>query len=201
MARGRRIQQSASKLECRLQSRHRREGEQQRDGHNVREGWARDIASAETESANRSYDEDRWCNDALYPSRSDWTPDNADGGMWIMSRMRPRIKQQVNLMLEVMIALFIVLLGLIGLARLQARAQQVETESYQRVQALMLLRDLADRINADRSLAASYVTASLPIASGPLGTGGTSNIDCSAPTTTPAVDLCQWHQALLGAAE
>jgi len=118
-----------------------------------------------------------------------------------MTHMRPHRKQQGFLMLEVMIALFILLIGLVGLAGLQARAQQVETESYQRVQALMLLRDLADRINANRSLAANYITASGPIASGPLGTGGTSNIDCSAPATTAAIDLCQWHQALLGAAE
>jgi type IV pilus assembly protein PilV len=97
------------------------------------------------------------------------------------------------LMIEVLITMFVLLIGLIGLAGLQARAQQVENESYQRVQALMLLRDMADRINANRALAASYVTGS------PLGTG--SSISCTAPTTTLEIDQCEWHTALLGAAE
>jgi type IV pilus assembly protein PilV len=98
------------------------------------------------------------------------------------------------LMLEVLIALFILLIGLIGLAGLQARAQAAENESYQRVQALMLLRDMADRINANRASATSYVTTT------PIGYGN-SSMDCSAPGTTAQIDLCQWQAALIGAAE
>ena len=106
-----------------------------------------------------------------------------------------RIQQAGFLMLEVMIAVVILALGLLGLAGLQARAHQAETESYQRVQALALLRDMADRINANRANAASYLTPT----SAPLGTGATK--DCSAPTTTADVDLCTWSQLLLGASE
>ena len=78
---------------------------------------------------------------------------------------------------------------------LQSRAQQAETESYQRIQALILLRDLTDRINANRALASSYVTGT----GAPLGKG--SSKDCSAPATTTDQDLCAWHAALLGAVE
>jgi type IV pilus assembly protein PilV len=106
-----------------------------------------------------------------------------------------RMKQSGFLMLEVMIAVVVLALGLLGLAGLQARAHQAETESYTRVQALALLRDMADRINANRANAAGYIT---PI-SAPLGTGATK--DCSAPTTTADVDLCAWSDALLGAGE
>jgi type IV pilus assembly protein PilV len=105
-------------------------------------------------------------------------------------------KQGGFLMLEVLIALFILLIGLIGLAGLQARAQAAENESYQRLQALMLVRDMVDRINANRTNAASYVTGT----STPLGTGNTS-VNCATPTTTVQIDLCQWHSALIGAAE
>ena len=106
-----------------------------------------------------------------------------------------RMQQSGFLMLEVMIAVIVLALGLLGLAGLQARAHQAETESYQRVQALALLRDMADRINANRINAANYITPT----SAPLGTGATK--DCSNPTTTADVDLCSWSQALLGAGE
>src|SRR4051812_35878788 len=106
-----------------------------------------------------------------------------------------RIRQSGFLMLEVMIAVVILALGLLGLAGLQARAHQAETESYQRVQALALLRDMADRINANRVNAASYITPT----SAPLGTAASK--DCSAPTATADLDLCAWSQLLLGASE
>lgn len=112
-----------------------------------------------------------------------------------MKRSRYRVSQAGFLMLEVLVALLILLLGLVGLMGLQTRAQQSETESYQRVQALTLLRDMADRINANRANAPSYVTGTAD----PLGQGSTK--DCSAPGTTADFDLCQWHAALLGAAE
>lgn len=95
-------------------------------------------------------------------------------------------------MIEVLVTLVILLFGLLGLAGLQSRAQVAETESYQRTQALILLRDMADRINANRALASSYVTVT------PLGTGATP--DCTA-TDTLTTDLCQWDTSLKGAAE
>lgn len=96
-------------------------------------------------------------------------------------------------MLEVLITIVIVVFGLLGLAGLQARMQAAELESYQRTQALVLLQDMVDRITTNRKNAASYVTAS------PLGTGST--FDCSAPTPGAEKDLCDWQNALLGAAE
>ena len=105
-----------------------------------------------------------------------------------------RAGQTGFLMIEVLITMFILVIGLLGVVGLQARAQQAETESYQRTQALVLLRDMADRMNANRNNAASYVTGSAP-----LGTGNT--LDCSAPATTLAIDQCAWSAALIGAAE
>ena len=113
-----------------------------------------------------------------------------------MSAKTRRSAQSGFLMIEVLITMFILVLGLLGIVGLQARAQQAENESYQRSQALILLRDMADRMNANRANIASYVTGT----SAPLGTGDT-NSGCSTATTIVAKDKCAWSIALLGAAE
>ncbi len=102
-------------------------------------------------------------------------------------------------MIEVLVTLVILLLGLLGLVGLQSRAQVGETESYQRAQALVLLRDMADRLNANRANAASYVFA----VTAPLGSSASTftATDCSTLSPMAQVDLCQWDHALKGAAE
>ena len=114
-----------------------------------------------------------------------------------MNRMRHGVAQSGFTMIEVLVTLVILLIGLLGLAALQSRAQVLETESYQRTQALVLLRDIAGRISANRISAASYVTGTTT----PLGQG--SGMDCGGtpPTTTAGRDLCEWDAALKGAAE
>lgn len=112
----------------------------------------------------------------------------------MMSRTGHR-EQSGLTMIEVLVSIVIIAFGLLGLAGLQSRAQVAENESYQRVQALVLLRDMADRINTNRAAASSYVTGT----ASPLGNGSTK--DCSAPATTTDIDLCQWDTALKGAAE
>jgi type IV pilus assembly protein PilV len=116
-----------------------------------------------------------------------------------MNRTRSSRVQAGFTMIEVLVTLVILLIGLLGLAALQSRAQVLETESYQRTQALVLLRDVAGRISANRIDAATYVTGTTT----PLGQG--SGVDCSPsgtpPTTTAGRDLCEWDAALKGAAE
>mgnify|MGYP006380521659 FL=1 len=95
-------------------------------------------------------------------------------------------------LIEVLVTILILMIGLLGLAGLQVRALTSQMESYQRSQALILLKDMADRIEENRINAADYVTTT------PLGTGfGT----CAASGVGSAGDLCEWHNALLGAAE
>ncbi len=97
-------------------------------------------------------------------------------------------------MIEVLISIVILSLGLLGFGGLQARMQLAEIESFQRAQAIVLLQDMVDRINANRRNATSYVT------SDPLGTSST--LDCSAPGTNVALkDQCEWSNALTGATE
>ena len=95
-------------------------------------------------------------------------------------------------LIEVLVTIVILTIGLLGLAGLQFRALTSQMESYQRSQALILLKDMADRIDNNRVNAASYVTTT------PLGTGSAS---CTATGAGSAGDLCEWSNALLGAAE
>lgn len=95
-------------------------------------------------------------------------------------------------LIEVLVTIVILVIGLLGLAGLQFHALSSQMESYQRTQALVLVQDMAARINDNRINAASYVTAT------PLGTGYGS---CTATGAGVAGDLCDWSNALLGAAE
>jgi len=96
-------------------------------------------------------------------------------------------------LIEVLVTVLIVSFGLLGLAGLQQRLQLSEMESYQRVQALVLLDDMASRIAVNRGDAEEYITTG-----GPLGAGMTCPTD---PATRPEIDAAEWCQALQGAAE
>jgi type IV pilus assembly protein PilV len=94
-------------------------------------------------------------------------------------------------MLEVLVAIFVLTIGLLGTASMQSQMQTTQVESYQRAQAIVLLQDMVDRVNANRKDVANYVSADL----------GLSSQDCSVPTTVAGKDLCEWNNALFGAAE
>lgn len=101
-------------------------------------------------------------------------------------------KQSGFALLEVVITIFILAIGLLGIAGLQVRLHATEMESYERSQALILVNDMANRITSNRNAAASYVTAS------PLGVGAT----CVAnPANQVQRDTGEWCNALQGAAE
>ena len=109
-------------------------------------------------------------------------------------------RQAGYLMIEVLITMFILAVGLLGVVGLQARAEQAETDSYQRTQALILAQDMADRISANRTVAFDTSASPYVVATtAPLGTGSAK--DCSGPATTADIDLCAWSDALIGAAE
>lgn len=103
--------------------------------------------------------------------------------------------QQGVSLIEVLVTIFILSVGLLGVAGLQSRLQMSEMEAYQRSQALILLNDMANRIAANRNNAANYATGS----GSPLGVGASS---CSAASTARVdVDRSEWCNALQGAAE
>lgn len=109
--------------------------------------------------------------------------------------MLPAQGQRGISMIEVLVALFIIGFGLLGIAAFQTRLQTSEMEAYQRTQALILLQDMVNRINTNRAQANAYLTAT------PVGVGHTPAIDCSTAGTLAERDLCEWSHLLQGAAE
>jgi len=105
-------------------------------------------------------------------------------------------------MIEVMVALVILLFGLLGLAGVSSRANMAEMESYQRVQALLLLQDMADRLNANRKVAACYYNSATGVQ---VGTGSTTLPTCAAGTALQqaqaVADLSAWDGMLKGQSE
>jgi type IV pilus assembly protein PilV len=93
-------------------------------------------------------------------------------------------------LIEVLVTIIILAFGLLGLAGLQAKVQLTEVESYQRAQAIALLTDMSERINANRDQAASYVVASIG-----------DQACAAADGTVASKDKNQWCNALRGASE
>ncbi|TMK72694.1 MAG: type IV pilus modification protein PilV [Actinobacteria bacterium] len=98
-------------------------------------------------------------------------------------------------MVEVLVTLVILAFGLLGVAALQTKIGVAEMESYQRAQALLALSQITERMNANPTQAASYVTA------GTVGTGDAQPADCTAIAPGPNRDLCEWSNGLKGASE
>lgn len=108
-------------------------------------------------------------------------------------------RQRGTSLIEVLVTIVILAIGLLGLAGLQSRLQASEMESYQRAQALVLLNDMASRIEANRAQAAAYVTGTTATGTAtPLGAGMTCP---AAGTSQLSQDVAEWCDGLQGAAE
>lgn len=106
---------------------------------------------------------------------------------------RRRRTQRGTAMLEVLISLLIVAFGILGMFGMQSQATVAQMESYQRAQALVLVKDMAQRIEANGASAASYIATDVGVTA--------PTADCSTLGTTAERDLCEWGFLLQGAAE
>jgi type IV pilus assembly protein PilV len=95
-------------------------------------------------------------------------------------------------MIEVLITIAILVVGLLGLAGLQANVAKVEFEAYQRAQALVLVQEIADRIQANKVNADSYVASDI-------GASATAQ-DCTS-LTDYKFDLCEINNMVVGVSE
>lgn len=107
----------------------------------------------------------------------------------------PQSRQHGSALLEVLVSMIIAALGVLGFIGLMNKSMLGEVEAYSRAQATMLLSDMAERLNANRGNAASYV------GTGIIGTGDAWPRDCSTQATIAARDICEWSNELKGAAE
>lgn len=106
--------------------------------------------------------------------------------------MNKNIKQYGFSLIEVLVTILILMVGLLGLAGLQGKALTAQLEAYQRSQALVLIKDMENRLNANRKNIDDYVTASA------LGVGAACP---AAGVSIASKDLSEWCQAIMGAAE
>jgi type IV pilus assembly protein PilV len=109
-------------------------------------------------------------------------------------------------MVEVLVTLIILMVGLLGLAGVMVQGQRSEVESYQRVQALILVQDMVGRINANRIVSSCYAYTTNTANGTPyLGVGATAAPACTAGTaaqnTQAQQDMTAWSSLLAGAAE
>lgn len=59
-------------------------------------------------------------------------------------------------MIEILVTLLITLIGLLGIAALQVKAQQAQFEAYQRAQAIIIMNDITDRMLANQKTASCF---------------------------------------------
>lgn len=96
-------------------------------------------------------------------------------------------------LIEALVAMLIVAFGVLGFIGLQARTAVANLEGYQRAQALVLLHDMAQRINNNRRELDAY--------KGKADIGADAALaDCDG-LTGANLDLCEWGNLLRGAAQ
>jgi len=100
-------------------------------------------------------------------------------------------------MIEVLVTIAILVVGLLGLAAMQTLSTLAELESYQRSQALVLVRDMVDRMSANKAQITSYVASNV----------GLAPMDCAPYVPIPPspgdykLDVCEWNNLLSGSSE
>jgi type IV pilus assembly protein PilV len=129
-----------------------------------------------------------------------------------MSPLRRASGQSGFGMVEVLVTLFILLVGLLGLAGVLVQSQRSELESYQRAQALLLAQDMAARINLNRNVGQCYGFTPPATGGAWLGTGSNVALPVACATSINGQlppnqtqqllrDLQDWNNLLLGSAE
>lgn len=105
-------------------------------------------------------------------------------------------------LIEILVALIILMVGLLGLIGVMIQSQRAQLESYQRAQAMLLVQDMASRINSNRVAADCYAVVAT------YGTGYTTTPDASACAAGNVAqkarvtqDLTDWDSLLKGSSE
>lgn len=113
--------------------------------------------------------------------------------------------QQGSSLIEVLVTLVILMLGLLGLVGLMVQSQRSQVESYQRVQALVVMQDMVNRINTNRKVADCYAVTTAANGTPFLGTGSALVPACTTGTVEQRAqairDMQEWNTLLLGSAE
>jgi len=108
--------------------------------------------------------------------------------------MKPHNQQQGVSLIEVLISVFILAVGVLGLAGLQAQSLRLNHESYYRTQLTVLANDIGDRMRANRKTAINSDSYKVGLGKD----SGASTEDCEVADCTSgslaAYDLSQWQE-------
>lgn len=109
-----------------------------------------------------------------------------------MNTFYRRPRQHGFTLIEVMIAILVLAVGLLGLAGMNARILNGQFEAYQRAQAMLLVGDMVNRLRANPAAARAgdYDDQELGLVA--------AVCDETAAVQNPAMDLACWSEALRG---
>jgi len=113
-----------------------------------------------------------------------------------------KLKHQLGMsLIEILVAVFVVSIGLLGVARMEILSKQSGYEALQRTSASMLAQEMMEKMRANPSSLVSYVNQ--VVGDGYAPTPGTdcSSTNCATPAEIAAYDIWGWEQQLIGAAE
>lgn len=111
---------------------------------------------------------------------------------------RPHLERGFSL-LEVLIALLILSVGLLGIAGLQTFSLRFNHQSYERTQATLLISDIYERImaNPDAARAGAYDSVSeSALASSFTGYGSCATTGCATTSDLATYDIYLWKSAI-----
>ena len=94
-------------------------------------------------------------------------------------------------LLEILVAMLILAIGLLGVAAMQLRGMQYSHDAYLRTQISMLAYDIADRMRLNVAAAASYTGNYTVPTTAPGG--------CAPAAVTATNDLACWHRQVYDA--
>jgi type IV pilus assembly protein PilV len=98
-------------------------------------------------------------------------------------------------LLELLVTMVVLAVGLLGIGLMQATALGFTKSAYWRTQAMLLSSDIADRIRANESSAASYVTTVHPTALNTAGVACIAGTACAGPAMA-ASDIADWSNRI-----
>lgn len=115
----------------------------------------------------------------------------------VMTTRAPYKSRGVS-MIEVLVAMVVLAIGMLGTATLYTTALQAKTTAKSRMHAVNLANDIADRIRANRTAGTDYELALTTVPSEPAASANciqsTSNaVQCSAAQMA-AADLFNWYE-------
>jgi type IV pilus assembly protein PilV len=124
-----------------------------------------------------------------------------------MKPMKHARSQRGASLIEVLVSMVILMLGLLGLIGVMIESQRAQLESYQRAQALLLVQDMAARINGNRMAADCYSQPAVAFGTNNGAAGVTagcatgSAAEKTAREDRATRDLQEWQGLLLGSTE